>query len=88
MEDVQLRDEIHRKQILRDLGQLLKNQNFIKVYRNQKCTLKSTPTIGASGKTIERIDGPTIDGDTREKIKSDECLDMDGIVCPGLRSLK
>lgn len=53
------------------------------VYRNQKCSLKQL--LGSSGKTVEKIDGPTIDGETGEKIKSDACLDMDGIVSPGER---
>ena len=53
------------------------------VYRNQKTTLRQQTNI--NGKTVEKIDGPTIDGDTGQRIKPDACLDRDGIVSPGER---
>jgi len=53
------------------------------VYRNEKTQLQRRGTLV---ETIEeRIDGPALDAKTGEKIRPDECLDMDGIVAPGER---
>lgn len=53
------------------------------VYRNEKTQLKRQ---GGLVETIEeRIDGPALDAQSGEKIRADECLDMDGIVAPGER---
>ena len=53
------------------------------VYRNEKTQLQRRGTLV---ETIEeRIDGPALDAKSGEKIRPDECLDMDGIVAPGER---
>ncbi|CBY31939.1 unnamed protein product [Oikopleura dioica] len=53
------------------------------VYRNEKTQLQRRGTLV---ETIEeRIDGPALDAKSGEKIRADECLDMDGIVAPGER---
>lgn len=48
------------------------------VYRNAKCTLKKY-----SNQTEDRITGPSLDAETREKIPRHEALDDDGLVAVG-----
>ncbi len=48
------------------------------VYRSVKCTLKKY-----SNQTEDRIVGPSVDAETKEKIPKHEALDDDGIVAVG-----